>query len=134
MPLIDVTDILSDPDFSEALTIVRRAYTIGDNGRQTITPTTVTPKPAGVVVPKNLDIFKTPDYQTLPRLITIYSPFMIQGPAKSGQKNYLPDYIIWGGDTFIVTAVEVWSHFGQGWVKAEAASIDSVDMSPSQTL
>lgn len=130
MPFIDVTDALLDPDFAEFLTIQRRAFTIGDNGRQIITITYVKPAPVGVVVPKNMDIFRNPDYQTLPRLVTVYTQFMLRGPSPGG----LPDYLLWGGDTFIVNGVEPWSHYGPGWVKAECSSIDSVDMSPSNAL
>jgi hypothetical protein len=83
MPLLDITDVLCDPDIASYLVITRRSVVTGNNGLQAITPFMINPQPIGVIVPqKDAPIFRGPDQQNLPRLLQVYTKFMLQGPAQ----------------------------------------------------
>ena len=127
MPDTDVTELLSDPDFVEPLNVSQAAETVGTNGRVTITLTPVSPVPYAVIQPeKGQHFVRTPDMQYLPRSIKIWTTYPLTGPAPGRQ----PDRIVWAGDTFVPTMVRNWMHFGQGYVYAEADSIDATDQTP----
>lgn len=128
MPDIDVSELLYDPDFCEQLSITRRSVSVGDNGRQTITSTAVSPAPFGVVVPQSdSTTLRGPDQQNLPRLIAVYTTFRLQ-PVAPGFKA---DLIIWEGDTYIVNKVYPFNKMGSGFVGADCSSWDSTDEAPN---
>lgn len=131
MPDLDVTDILSDPDFCETLTIKRRAQTVGTNGRASTTTTTISPPPVGVVQPvSDQPLVRGPDQQNLPRLLEVHTPFRLRSASRSGGVTYQPDILVWNGDDYIVNKVQDWSRYGAGWVQADCSSIASTDAAP----
>jgi galactose-6-phosphate isomerase len=126
MPDLDVSDVLLDPDFCETLTITRRPFTMV-KGIATVTPTTISPAPVGVVYSISGDLIRQgADQQNLPNTIIVHTPFRLRGPAQ----GFLPDIVVWNGDNFAVTSVDNFSHFGSGFVSAICTSQDSVDNPP----
>lgn len=133
MPDIDVSDLLLDPDFAEALTIQRRAQTLL-KGRASVSPVTISPAPYGVVIPQNdAPMLRGPDQQTLPQLIQVHTQFRLRGPSKDPATGdaYQPDLIIWQGTTFVVNKVQNFSRFGAGFIQADCSSINQTDTAAS---
>lgn len=133
MPELDVTDVLLDPLFCEQLTVRRRTQTLV-KGRTTVTPTTVSPAPVGVVLPQNdAPLQRGPDQQHLPRLLQVHTPFRLRSASNKadGTVEYQPDLIIWNGDTFVVNKVQDFSRYGSGWIQADCSSTDAIDNEPS---
>lgn len=128
MPDLDVSDLLLDPDFAEELTIKRRVVAVGQNGRQTVTPTVVDPKPWGVVLPQNdAPMMRGPDQQTLPALLQVHTQFRLRGPALDGNTDYQPDIVVWNGADFVVNKVHPFSKYGSGFVVADCSSMNPTD-------
>lgn len=120
---LDFSDLLVDPDLSDNFNVLRRAETVGTNGRTTVTETTYSGV-VGVLTPSSpQDLKIVPEDQLMERHLTITTKFRLQGPSP----GVLPDYVQWGGDTFVVIEIEPYTHFGGGFVKAVCGSIDTVD-------
>jgi galactose-6-phosphate isomerase len=131
MPLLDVSDVLCDPMFSEVLTIQRREAVVGSNGRSTIQTTTISPAPVGVVIPQtDQPLQRGPDQQNLPKLIQVHTTFRLRSASTDPTtgNEYQPDLIVWRGDSFQVNRVYDYSDFGAGFVTADCSSVDSLDV------
>lgn len=128
MPDIDVSELLLDPDFVETIQLTRRAEVIGNNGRMT-TSNTVHNIIASVQPQSDQPMIRGPDQQNLPQLIAVITKFRVR-PISPG---YQPDLVLWNGTIFVVNKVYNWSHYGQGYVKAECSSMDHLDQPPDGT-
>lgn len=132
MPDIDLTDLLSDPDFAEELTVIRRRQVIDTvTGISTAQSNQVRPSPIGVVIPQaDLPIQRGPDQQALPRLIEVHTNFRLRSASTDGGRTYLPDFIVWNGDNFYVNRVYDYSKFGRGFVQADCSSQPAIATAP----
>ncbi|MEN6629823.1 MAG: hypothetical protein ABFC42_09270 [Sulfuricella sp.] len=114
MALLDVSDILTDPDFMDtALVCERNAQTVGNNGMATnaVTLTTF----AGVVTSDNGDLLdRTAGGDRIKGNMTIHTRF----PLDDGSSINGADIVQWNGRRYTVTVVNDWSHFGRGFVCA----------------
>ncbi len=124
MALLDVTELLSDPDLVDTFTVQRRVDTIGANGRTTPGLQTF----AGVVGvvtaigPSDLD--RKDDYQSMSRSISIVTKFRLQGEVTGAQ----PDIVVWRGDSYVVRSIDLYPQFGPGFVQVECTSMDRTDV------
>jgi hypothetical protein len=131
MPDIDLTDLLSDPDFAEQLTITRNQQVMGSNGRLTVTTIAISPAPYGVVIPQaDLPIQRGPGQQTLPRLIQVHTVFRLRSASTDADTPYEPDVITWNGDSYVVNKVSDFSHFGAGFIQADCSAEGAVQQAP----
>ena len=114
MAWLDVTDVLTDPDFMDAgLTCNRMAQAVGENGRAVNTPSVITF--AAVVTSDKGDILhRNEDGSRILGSITLHTPFRLLDGAP-GQDA---DEIVWQGRTYTVVSVNDYSHFGRGFVAA----------------
>lgn len=116
MPLLDVSSVLSDPQFvTRGLKCLRNAQTVGDDGIAVNKPTTFTF--SGVVTNNTGDkLVREPEGSRIEGDITIHSRFRLIA-GKDGQDA---DKIVYKGDTYVVTTVNDWSDYGRGFVCAQA--------------
>jgi hypothetical protein len=115
-------EVLTDPDFLSAFTIQRRQEVIGDNGRTSIIPVVI---PAlGIVAPEGENSLKrTEDYGlTVKTLVIITLTFLTD--SKSG---YLPDFIDWAGNRYVVKEVSPYANYGSGFYQAHCESTEQLD-------
>lgn len=134
MPQLNVSGVLLDPRFCEALVVYRRLQTLV-KGRTVITATLVTPAPYGVVLPvADQPLQRGPDQQNLPRLLEIHTPYRLRSASRNlaDTQQYQPDIIVWSGDQFLVNKIGDYSKYGRGFIMAEASSIDPIDLEPQQ--
>lgn len=120
---IDVTEILTDSDLATTFNVIRRAETVGTNGRQTTTNTTFS-NVVGVVTaigPNDLD--RQDGYEKNYRSISVVTKFNLRG-ASTG---YQPDIIFWRGTNYVVRAIDNYPQFGQGFYQVECTSMDQID-------
>lgn len=128
MPDLDVSDVLLDPDFAQALTIKRRTETVGTNGRSSVVFTTVSPAPYGVILPQNdAPLVRGPDQQHLPALISVHTPYRLRSVAPGAQ----PDIVVWNGADYVVDKVYPFGDFGSGFVAAECSLMTHVGPGPA---
>jgi len=132
MPNIDVSDLLTDPDFAETLTVMRREQVIDPvTGISSADSNLITPSPFGVVIPQaDLPIQRGPDQQALPRLIEVHTKFRLRSASIENDVTYLPDFIVWNGDNFYVNRVYDYSRFGRGFIQADCSSQPPVATAP----
>lgn len=119
-PQLDVTDAILDPMFADEISITRRPYTTGSNGRVSIAPTNLCI--TGVVTQGTPHAFEQqPDDQVGKAMITVHAfQFQLYDPVTGKLNSYQPDIINYNGNQYIVTKVLNWSRFGQGFTMAEA--------------
>lgn len=114
MANIDVSFLLSDPDFTDQITLIHRAATINDFGEMelTETPETIT---AVVQGPNTEDLVQNPTAAWLTDAISIWwrGTFTVEAPGGYS------DVIVWRGRRFIVEMVdEDFVNWGTGWTRA----------------
>ncbi|WP_248322031.1 hypothetical protein [Caballeronia sp. Sq4a] len=115
MPLLDVSDLLTDPDFVDtSLTCTRSAQTVGDDGMAVNAPT-VTPF-SGVVTNDSGDqLRRRPDGTMIEGSITIHTRFQLI----DGKTGFDADIVTWQGRQYTVVNVRDWSTYGRGFVAAQ---------------
>lgn len=114
MPLLDVSDVLLDPDFLDlTLTVTRNAQTVGNDGIAVITPST-TPFYGVVTSLSGSVLHRVAEGEHISDTITIHSPFKLI----DGQSGYDADIVNWQGLQWTVTNVNDYSTYGRGFVAA----------------
>ena len=114
MALIDVSDLLRDPDFTNVVTLIRRSSSINDFGEQVLTET-----PCNIVASVQginaEDITRLPEGARLSDVITVYYRGDLQPESKGGYS----DLIIWQGRRYTVKTIdENFINFGAGFTRA----------------
>ncbi len=123
MPLLNVSSVLTDPDFADSFTVNRRMETVGTNGRTTIGSQLI-PNILGVVTAISpSDLERQDGYESMTRSISVVTQFRLRGPAQDEQ----PDVIIWRGSHFVVKHVDPYPQFGVGFFQVECVSMDHID-------
>lgn len=126
MVAFDLRDALLAPEFMDNFLVSRRAQAVDNYGRAQNQVLWTRPG-IGVVTPATPDqLERLPEQQYQSRTIEIISTFPIQGPSETDS----PDIIQWGGDIFVVIALDDWANYGPGFVHAVCTSMDSTDIPP----
>lgn len=126
MPFLDVTDVVLDPMLADRVTVNRRAESISNSGRASVTPQVFSNVVGVVTMASPNDLQRLPDDQRTGRNISFITKFKLRGTAPGFQ----PDTIVWLGDEFVVKVVEPYTRFGAGFVQAIAGSMNFQDAPP----
>lgn len=125
MPGLDVSDALLETEMQDIIVVERRADTITDKGRSN--PVSQTFRQSAVVAPASPnDLERLPEQQHMRKTIVVITNFRLQGPSPGFQA----DVVNWKGDRFVVTLVDDFSAYGQGFINAICTSMDYVDQPP----
>lgn len=114
MPLLDVSELLSDPDFADTITVTRRTETRGNDGLAVISNQTFQDIDAVVTPAKGTDLAQLPDLSRTEGVVLVYTTFRLT----NGQASTKADIVTWNGATYIVLNVNDYSQFGDGYIKA----------------
>lgn len=120
MPFLDVTDVLSDPDFCDTSLICYRSVQIRDEDNF------VTNRPqeisfSGVVtVDRALEAKRMAAGQCISGAILIITSFRLT----QGQSGLDADVVIYQGRKYRVTFVDPYTSYGVGFVQAHCELID----------
>lgn len=141
MPDLDVTDLLTDPDFCETVTIIRQSQKTDIMGINNVTPQTLTAY--GSVQMGGLDVAIQTDEEHAQRLIVFYTktrifditrapvfdepgvPAADTGGLTMDADGYLPDILQWNGNRYKVRRVEPWVNWGAGFFAVEAEMMNT---------
>lgn len=113
MPFLDVSDVLADPMFADALVLYRTTEAIGSNGRVTSTE-----------VPSNISAVVTSangkELERLPEADRIKGGIIVHTQARlvAGGGDLAPDELLYLGDRYVVVGVNDYSRYGTGFVAA----------------
>lgn len=114
MAQIDVSDLLIDPDFTDTVTLIRRASSVNGFGEHVIveTPSTI----IAVVETGDQDALeRMPDAARLTDLITVYYKGILFAESPSGYA----DVIVWQGNRYQVKDVpQQYQNYGAGFTQA----------------
>lgn len=114
MALLDVSDVLLDPDFMDQLTVARFAISVGLSGVGSRTSTTATFY--GVVTSDKGDILeRVATGERVKGSITIHTKYRLRDGSGASQTA---DEVTFRGQVYTVSQVNDYSHFGQGFVAA----------------
>lgn len=110
MAQIDITELLTDPDFVDPIVIISRFSLVNDFGENVLTESPF--KSVGSVQPA--------DSKTIERLPEALQSadvrsFWVKGEISSGGKNKYPDIIFFRGQRFQVQSAAPWLNWGAGW-------------------
>ncbi len=117
MALIDITDIVIDPDFQDAITIVRRADSVNSYGENVIAETTENVR--AVIQPASPDdLQRLPDSVRRRDAVTVYYAGDLSADA-------YPDVVVWGTKRYQVGGTEPFGNWGRGYTKAVCTLIEA---------
>lgn len=114
MPLLDVSDLLSDPDFVQpGLICTREAQTVNANGIAVNTPLKV--QFSGVVTSDKGDVLeRLAAGERIVGNIMITTRFRL----RDGKSGYSADIVTVCGKNYTVSSVNDYSQYGRGFVEA----------------
>ncbi|SEI98886.1 hypothetical protein SAMN04244579_02715 [Azotobacter beijerinckii] len=115
MALLDVTEVLLDPDFMDTSLVCRRmAQSVGDDGRAESVENQI--PFAGVVTSDKGDILeRLSGGERKKGSITIHTVFRLSSGSGS---DGIADIVTWQGRDYTVSNVNDYNHFGRGFVAA----------------
>jgi galactose-6-phosphate isomerase len=114
MPLLDVSDVLDDPDFADdSLICKRNPQTMGEDGRAISVPVAI-PFSAVVTAMSGEELRRGPDGEYITGSISIITRFTLF----SGKTGFSADVIEWNGRSYTIADVQDYSRYGSGFVQA----------------
>lgn len=116
MANIDVSELLTDPDFVEAVIVNRTDLTMQDTGVAAQTVTTFPGVLMSVQPASGQALMLLPEAQRTDGMYEVWTQFEL----RSSQDNpaHLSDKIIWKGRTLLVTKLDDFQNYGQGYSHA----------------
>lgn len=131
-PSLDVTEVLSDPDFVDHATVFRRPMKVNEHGEVEKTPEKIDGVPMVICNASGDDLTRYPEMQAMGLVKSIVTTFRLYGAAKDGLKqDYQPDVVRdCDGNFFVVNVLEPYTRYGAGFVQALATSYKWVGKPP----
>ena len=126
MATLDVSDIPGCIEFSDRFDVVRRAETITQSGRSSITQVIVAGILGTIYATGDNRLQRQADYELGNKTLTICTKYRLQMAAPKQQ----PDVVLYRGNQYLVSNVEDFSQYGDGFVVAECSSIKAIDAPP----
>ena len=115
MALVDVTDLLTDPDFIDAMSIISRVAVINTYGENSVTESTV--NTFGSIQPiSGKDLLRLPESLREKNVST----FWVKGQIKGTACDAYPDILVFKCKRYQVQQIMDWMNFGQGWTQGVA--------------
>lgn len=111
MALIDTSFLLTDPDFVDPITVIRRRTTINEYGENVLIETSF----------QTLGSVQAPTGNLLQRLPDAFrmanvSAFWIKGTIQAdGTNSRYPDLLVFRGKRYAVQQIFDWMNFGEGY-------------------
>jgi hypothetical protein len=114
MPSLDVTDILTDPDFADRFSVARFTQTITLGGIASDSSIIYNNISGVVTANDDIDLIKMPDGELLSGSITIITKFRLT----NGSGTTDADVVTWHGRQYQVKTTGDWSGWGAGFIEA----------------
>jgi hypothetical protein len=134
LPLVDVTELLTDPDIAgQFFTVIRRQEIVNNFGESTWIvqkiPTIGSVQPSG-----DNALIREDGLDAQAGSIKVVTTFRLRGVSKGpNSSRFKPDIVLWMGGYFEVVNLNSWNDFGAGMLEADATAVHYVDP-PASTL
>lgn len=110
MAQVDVSELLHDPDFVDAMVVITRSPSVDLRGQNALAETSV--KAVGSVQPASgKTIFRLPEEFRVANV----SSFWFQGSIVATAPGKYSSIIVYKGQRYTVQTVFDWTNFGAGW-------------------
>lgn len=130
MANLDVTELMSDPDFVSPFTVTRQGQLIDSFGRRGVSSTRKQ-KIFGSIQPVSARTMEVqPNLTNVSGAIEIWTQFRLEGPSTTTEA----DTVTWNGNDYVVVNVESFTNFGRGYVHAIAQLRDLLAASPATSV
>lgn len=112
MANVDVSELLTDPDFVDPIQVITRRYRVNSLGEQSLSEKVLTT--VGSVQPAN---YRT--VQKLPEALRVanVSSFFFKGEIVASEPGKYASILVFRGKRYQVQTVADWSNFGQGYTE-----------------
>lgn len=114
MPLLDVSEVIDDPDFADTVTITRKTATVDTRGRANFVTSTYPNVVAVVVAASKAELVRTPEGEMTAGDILVVTKFTLS----SGEGAETADIVDWNGRAYTVVQTDDYSRFGVGFIAA----------------
>ena len=120
---IDVSDLITDPDFCQDFTVYRRARAADDKGRAEVVETAEVV--TGVIQPlSGDDLDRLPEGDRGKQAISVWTLV----PITTGDGGKLPDEVEWRGTRYTaIGPLHNWGDWGEGYYRAACVAQDMRD-------
>lgn len=110
MAQIDVSDLLSDPDFIDPVQVIRRVATVNSRGENVIVETTI--DTFASVQPASSKVI-----QRLPEALRMADvrSFYLRLEIVQDSSTAYPDVMVFKGKRFQIQTAAPWGNWGSGW-------------------
>ena len=120
MPLLDVSDVLSDPMFADSATVTRSVVTFDPQTGRTISTETTTAISVVVTSDKGRNLQRNPEAALSTGSIIMHSAFRFT----EGGDGLDADVVTWNGRRYTVVTVDDYSRYGAGFTCATCRLLD----------
>lgn len=112
MALVDVTELLSDPDFIDPMQVITRVPSIDSLGQQSLAETVLST--VGSIQPASGN-----ELSRIPEALRVanMSSFWFKGEIIATAPGKYPSILVFKGMRFEVKNVFDWTNWGQGWTE-----------------
>lgn len=125
MALIDVSELLSDSDFVDDITVLRPTRSVNNVGRTVDVPGAY--YTYGCVQPaREAQLVQIPEMERIGSFISILTPFRLRALTDTTA----PDQVMWDGQYYQVRIVRDWTNYGEGFVEAVCELTGTVQAGP----
>lgn len=122
MPLLDIAELLTDPDLAAvAFSVTRRQQVMGSNGVASVVTTDI-PNLFGAVYPTgDQSLTRDEAYETQASSIHVVTTFKLRLAAEKidDSTSWLPDLVLWKGNHYLMKASDDFTQYGAGFVSAD---------------
>lgn len=117
MPLINVDELMDDPDFvTDTLVVLRTSEAVNAQGRNVVTKSPPLPFRGTIVPARARDLQRLPEGSSSSGVIVIITvERLTPGNPRTGKPA---DQIRWKDDLYVVSALDDYSEYGAGFVCA----------------
>jgi galactose-6-phosphate isomerase len=116
MPFLDVSDLLTDPDFCERLLCARQQQTVNGDGLAVNAPPLNLKFRGVVTAAKGYELKRDPEGELITGTIIVITRFRLRD-GKSGP-NESADIVQIGTRSYTVTNTQDYSRYGRGFIQA----------------
>lgn len=120
MPLLDVSDILADPDFADSAVVTRTTVTVDPQTGRAAGSETDTPISVVVTSDKGRNLQRNPEAAVSTGSILMHSVFRFT----EGGDGLDADIVTWNGRRYTVVTVDDYSRYGAGFTCATCRLLD----------